>query len=202
MKKTWILILTLFLFIFPIHGYAMNEVNVYFFYSDDCNFCSQEKAYLEALKQRYPNMRIYKYEISSDANLSLMNQAKAIYEVTESGVPFTIIGDKTYLGFSQSKKSQMQKNVYEYSLKEYENKFGTTILNIGYRTDLEGNPIEYKENDDYTIEEMGPIQTSSTNTQQKPLNSKYRASIILISIGTVIGLATILIMIYERRHRI
>lgn len=202
MKKRWFLIFVFFLWILPIRTFAMNEVNVYFFYSDDCNFCSQEKAYLEALKQRYPNMRIYKYETSSDANLALMNQAKALYGVTESGVPFTIIGDTTYLGFSQGKKPQMQKSVYEYSTKAYDNKFGSSVLQIGYRTDLEGTPTEYKDNSDYMIEESGPMQTSSPKKESKPLNTKYRASIILISVGAIIGLTTLLISIYERRHRI
>ncbi|MDE5587067.1 MAG: hypothetical protein K2I72_01695, partial [Bacilli bacterium] len=119
MKQKFFLILCFFFLIFPVKSNAMNEVNVYFFYSDDCNICSQEKAYLEALKQRYPNMRVYKYEVSSDANLSLMSQAKGLYGVNETGVPFTIIGDTTYLGFSQNKKSQMQKSVYDYSTKIY-----------------------------------------------------------------------------------
>ena len=163
---------------------------------------AETQAYLEALKQRYPNMRIYKYETSGDANLALMNQAKALYGVTESGVPFTIIGDTTYLGFSQGKKPQMQKAVYEYSTKAYDNKFGTAILRIGYRTDLEGTPVEYKDNSDYVIEETGPTQTTSPKKEGKPLNSKYRASIILVSVGLITGLTALLISIYERRHRI
>lgn len=202
MRQKGFLILCFLILILPMWGHAMNEVNVYFFYSDDCNFCSQEKAYLEALKQRYSNMRIYKYEVSSDANLALMNQAKALYEINEGGVPFTIIGDKTYLGFSQAKKSQMQQSVYDYSLKSYDNKFGTTILEIGYRTDLEGEPPEYKDNNDYTIEETGPMKTSSPKNEKKPLDSKYRASMILVSIGVMIGITTLLITIYERRHQI
>ncbi|MCI8588435.1 MAG: hypothetical protein HFG40_02155 [Bacilli bacterium] len=196
-----ILVLCFFLFIVPIKAWAMNEVNVYFFYSDDCKFCSQEKAYLEALKQRYPNMRIYRYEVSSDANLALMNQAKALYGV-EAGVPFTIIGDATYLGFSQSKKSQMQKSVYDYSLKPYDNKFGYSVLNIGYRTDLIGTPMEYKDNSEYTIEESGTMQITPNGKKKEPMNSKYRASIMLVSIGVIVGLTTILITIYERRHHI
>lgn len=202
MKKKLFLIFSFFLWILPVQTFAMNEVNVYFFYSDDCKFCSQEKAYLEALKQRYPNMRIYKYETSGDANLALMNQAKALYGVTEGGVPFTIIGDTTYLGFSQAKKPQMQRSVYEYSTNIYDNKFGTSVLQIGYRTDLEGTPVEYKDNSDYVIEETGPMQTASTKKESKPLNGKYRASIILVSVGVITGLTALLISIYERRHRI
>ncbi len=201
MKRKLLLFFSFFLLILPMKSYAMNEVNVYFFYSDDCNICSQEKAYLEALKQRYSNMRIYKYEVSSDANLGLMSQAKGLYGVSETGVPFTIIGDTTYLGFSQNKKSQMQRSVYDYSTKIYDNKFGTSILEIGYRTDLEGEPPEYKDNSDYTIEESGPMQTTSPSSEKKPLNTKYRASIILVSVGVITGLTTILITIYERRHR-
>lgn len=201
MKGKLFFIFVFFLLLFPNKIFAMNEVNVYFFYSDRCDFCSQENGYLEALKQRYSNMRIYKYEVSSDANLALMNQAKELYGIKEGGVPFTIIGDNTYLGFSQGKKAKMQDAVYEYSTKIYENKFGTTVLNIGYRTDLEGEPIKYKDNDEYMVEEMGPIETVDKDTDKKPLDSKYRSSIILISLGGFIGLIILLITIFERRKR-
>lgn len=201
-KRVRFLIFCLFLLLIPNFVFAMNEVNVYFFYSDDCNICSQEKPYLEALKQIYPNMRIYKYEVSTDANLALMNQAKALYGVNETGVPFTIIGDTPYLGFSQGKKSSMQKSVYQFSKAAYENKFGTTVLQIGYRNDLEGEPVEYKENSDYVIEETGTPTITENKTTKKPLDTRYRTSIILISVGFMLTLVVILITIFERRHRI
>ena len=147
-------------------------------------------------------MRIYKYEVSTDANLALMNQAKALYGVNETGVPFTIIGDTPYLGFSQGKKSSMQKSVYQFSKAAYENKFGTTVLQIGYRNDLEGEPIEYKENSDYVIEETGTPTITENKTTKKPLDTRYRTSIILISVGFMLTLVVILITIFERRHRI
>lgn len=201
MKKIIILTLALITFVLPSNIYAMNEVNVYFFYSNDCNFCSQENAFLEALKQRYPNMRIYKYEVSGDANYSLMKQAKELYNIKDSGVPFTIIGDTTYLGFSQSKKSGMQKEVYRYSKEKYDNKFGTNILNIGYRTDLEGEPTEYKDNDDYQIEETGPMKTASPSKNNLSLSGKYKSSIILISIGVILGMIALVLSLLERRKR-
>ncbi len=199
MKKAFYFIVFLLMIGIPSHVSAMNEVNVYFFYSRSCNICSQEKAYLEALKQRYPNMTVYQYETSGDANYSLMNQAKELYQVTEKGVPFTIIGDTTYLGFSQAKKSSMQRTVYQYSLEKYADRFGTEVLHVSYRTDLEGEPEKFEENDDYVIEESSG-QTIKEEPTKKPIDSRYRSSIILITVGLMIGLAVILISIFERRH--
>ena len=62
-------------------------------------------------------------------------------------------------------------------------------------------PVEYKDNSDYVIEETGPLNTTQKK-EKKPLNAKYRASIILVSVGIITGLTALLISIYERRHRI
>ena len=76
MKKRifMLLVLTIFL-ILPNKVFALNEVNIYFFNSSECNYCNQEKAYLEALKERYFNIKIYSYDISSDINNDLMKKA-------------------------------------------------------------------------------------------------------------------------------
>lgn len=201
MSKKISVILFLLMFCLPLQARAMNEVNVYFFYSNSCNICSQEKVYLEALQQRYPNMKVYQYETSGDANHALMSQAKEMYNVSEGGVPFTIIGDTTFLGFSQAKKSTMQQTVYQYSLEKYDNQFGKQILNIEYRTDLEGEPQKYEENDNYKVEESSGKTPTTQVEEKKPLDTRYRSSIILISVGVMIGITVVLISIFERRHR-
>ena len=72
MKKILMFCFLSLLLLIPNSVFAINEVNVYFFHSNDCDICVQEKVYLEALQKRYPNMRIYSYEISENNNNALM----------------------------------------------------------------------------------------------------------------------------------
>ena len=99
MKRLNFICLLLLLLIVPNHVLAVNEVNVYLFYQDSCDICKQEKVYLEALKERYPNMRVYSYEVGDSSNYEMMQKAKNLYQETRSGVPFTVIGDSSYLGY-------------------------------------------------------------------------------------------------------
>ena len=200
MKKIWLFCLLLFILIIPSNVFAINEVNVFFFHSDTCDVCSQEKAYLDALKQRYPNMRVYSYEISNPDNNNLMLRAKNMYNISKNGVPFTVIGDSAYLGFSQTNKALFQRKVYEYSKNSYQNKFGKE-LGINYRNDLEGEVEIYKNNDQYQIEES----SGNVRTPAKPKTSgydKYKVTIILVGVGIVLAIIAFIIRINEKRGRI
>lgn len=192
------------LLLLPTKTFALNEVNIYFFYGNGCNYCSQEKAYLEALKERYFNIRIYSYDISGDVNNNLMKQAKELYGVDQNGIPFTIIGDSTFLGFSQSKKCEMEKKIYEYSYHAYDNKFGKNLVNVSYRTDLTGDVKESYDESNYVIEETGTVTTTITKEEKPTIwnNSKYRASIILVGIGLCLALIALILGILERKRRI
>lgn len=205
MKKIFWGIVLLLVLLIPNKAFALNEVNIYFFHSESCDYCKQEKAYLEALKERYFNVRIYYYDVSTDTNYDLMKRAKELYGVKESGIPFTIIGDSTFIGFSQKKKCDMEKAVYQYSYNGYQNKFGTSILTIGYRTDLTGDVKEVYENSDYVIEEKVEITTTvNQNDVEKSIwdNAKFKASVILVGVGIVAGIIVLIMTIIERRRRI
>ncbi|MBN2015173.1 MAG: thioredoxin family protein [Candidatus Altiarchaeota archaeon] len=75
-----------------------NGSNVYFFYSPSCPYCIKEKAFLEELEGRYPDVRI-DYIIASE-NWDLFAEVCECYNTTTSGVPRTFIGDKAFIGFS------------------------------------------------------------------------------------------------------
>lgn len=203
MKKNWLFyLLLLFILIIPSNVFAINEVNIFFFHSDTCDVCSQEKAYLEALKQRYPNIRVYSYEISNPDNNSLMLRAKNMYNISKTGVPFTIIGDSAYLGFSQTNKALFQRKVYEYSKNSYQNKLGKE-LGITYRNDLEGKVEDYKNNDQYQIEESSgnvrePAKTKINNFDYE----RYKITIVLVSAGLLLAIIALVIHIIEKRSRI
>lgn len=198
MKKSKFIFILLIMSIFPFNVFATNEVNIYFF-TDDCSLCKQEEIYLQALKQRYPNIRVYTYEISDDKNNSIMLEAKKIYNINNDDIPFTVIGDSAYLGFYQNQKAIFQKKIYEYSNNKYKNELGIK-LGISYKTDLDYKVEEYKENDTYTIEE-----TSGNTHTTTSVNSEYNKSKIsfyLISAGVVLAFIAFILNRLEKRGRI
>ncbi len=199
MKKVLYLLILTVLLVIPNSVYALNEVNVYFFHKTTCDICQQEKVYLDALKLRYPNMRIYEYDISEDVNYKLMKQAREVFDDTRLGVPYTVIADTPFHGFSQGIKGKMQKAVYEASNKAYENKLGKAF-NITYSTELEGTVEEYKEKENYTIEEQGQEGTHPNYTETSTTFKKYQASIILIGAGLVLLIIYLILKISERRR--
>lgn len=200
MKRIGLICFLFLLLWIPNKVFAINEVNIYFFHSNSCDICNQERVYLDALKKRYPNMRVYSYEISDSSNFELMQKAKSIYQETRSGVPYTVIGDSSYLGFSQNNKALFQRKVYEYSKNAYTNKLGKE-LGISYRNDLEGEVVEYKNNEDYQIEE-----TSGNTHVTTPIKSQQdkidRVSIYLIGSGVILSIIAFIIYLFEKRNHL
>jgi len=116
-----------------------NLVNIYLFYSEGCPHCEKEKKLLNELKDKYDNIRIYKYEVSNDKNMDLYLKVSDLYDVSVTGVPCTFIGDKVYKGFS---------------VDESKIKFSATIeyySNYGYR-DIVGEYIGGIELPNYEID--------------------------------------------------
>lgn len=82
---------------------AANTVNIYFFRGEGCPHCAKEEIFLEELKSRYPSMKVSDYEVwYNKNNQELLTKVAEKLNVKVSGVPFTIIGDKTFFGFSES----------------------------------------------------------------------------------------------------
>jgi len=96
-------------------------VNAYFFYGDGCPHCGVEKEFLyDVLKDEYPNLTIYEYEIYNNREnaLLLQNIAKQL-ELKVEGVPFLIIGDESFVGWSNTiTPALLREKVYECSVVE------------------------------------------------------------------------------------
>jgi len=79
-----------------------NKPVIYFFWSPGCPHCLTEKAFLEGLEKKFPQVEIKQYEFSK--NVELVREFYQDYKVPsqEQGfVPVTFIGDKYFVGFSE-----------------------------------------------------------------------------------------------------
>ncbi len=135
-NKYKLLIIAFFLLIiFPIKTYAISskykdvvkdvvdveqqddKVNIYFFYGSGCAHCAKEEKFLKALKDRYGDrINVYKYETwYNDDNLELMKKAKIVMkDDVNIAVPYTIIGDNSFNGYSDNVGRRVETKVKEY----------------------------------------------------------------------------------------
>lgn len=113
MKKLKVLLLVLaVLLIVPFGVFAeeatdvtekSKEVNVYLFYGDGCGFCEKAKTWFASIEDEYGHMfELVKYEVWKDAaNSQLMSDVAEVRKETVNGVPYIIIGNQSFDGFSE-----------------------------------------------------------------------------------------------------
>ena len=131
MKKL-IFIIVLFLSFIPnISAKEDNLVNIYLFHSKSCKHCNEEIKLLKELENKYDNIKIYKFEISEGNNSKLFNEVTNLFNTSTLGVPFTIIGDKYFYGYSTeySKRSFIASIEY-YSNYGYTDRVGEYLTNV------------------------------------------------------------------------
>ena len=113
-----------------------NLVNIYFFHSSDCSHCNSELIFLETLEKKYDNIKIYKYEVHDNINNQKRLEISKLYNLKNSGVPLTIIGDTAYLGYIEEISNlNFIKTIEYYSIYEYDDRVGK-YLNIDYSKNL------------------------------------------------------------------
>ena len=126
MNKIKYVIFSLFLFMIAICNIKAedNLVNLYLFYSKTCPHCEEEIKMLDSIKDDYKNLRIYKYELSKDNNSEIFKNVAILFDLNVSGVPFTIIGEKTFIGYGENSKKTIIGCIEYYSKHGYVDKVG------------------------------------------------------------------------------
>ena len=76
------------------------QVNVYFFWGEGCPHCAHEKPFLKELKKKYPEVKVYDFEVwNSGDNRKLFIEVGKRLNANVSGVPFTVVGEKHFTGW-------------------------------------------------------------------------------------------------------
>ena len=156
-----VLVLAFIIGIYTVKAEEKNLVNIYLFHSNTCPHCKEEIKVLDELQKDYPNMKVYKYEISDRENALLLNEVADLYNIKVNGVPFTIIGDKYFIGFSHdSGKATFIATIEYYSDNGYIDKVGEHLGNVPLPSyeikEVETDVNEYTEKrTDYKISILG-----------------------------------------------
>lgn len=158
-----ILLLLLFILI-PFNTFALSEdytdkvseivgkdvedgkVNIYFFHKTSCPHCKKEGKLLDSLEQKYENINIYRFEVSGDSqNAKYLDEVKELFDETSGGVPYTVIGTETFLGYNSYVGEKLEKTIQNYLdiKKETEQEKATFNLPIVGKTDAKEVSIPF-----------------------------------------------------------
>ncbi len=79
-----------------------NKVNIYFFWGDGCPSCAEELEILKKIEEEYGDYyNLYTFETwYNDNNVELLKMFASSMNDQVSGVPYTIIGTKSFIGFN------------------------------------------------------------------------------------------------------
>lgn len=119
MKKFKLLLVIMFgILILPFNVFAeengdskeeKTEVNVYLFRGDGCSFCAAAEEWFDSIEGEYGDkFTIVDYETwYNEENAALMQKVADARKEEASGVPYIIIGDKSWNGFDESYQDEM-----------------------------------------------------------------------------------------------
>lgn len=115
-----------------------NKIIVYFFYGDGCPHCAKESKFLSKLQNNYPTVNIKAYEVwNNQENADLMKKVGEKLGIKITGIPLTIVGDKSISGYYNDKTTGLNiTNAIDYSLNNGCQDIVESILNNNVNQEL------------------------------------------------------------------
>ena len=98
------------------------KVNIYFFWGDGCPHCESEFAFFDSIESEYGDLyNLYTFETwQNEENAELLKTFSDAMEVESRGVPYTIIGEEVFTGFSESMESDFINAIVEEKDKSFD----------------------------------------------------------------------------------
>lgn len=120
MKKIlkFLIVFAVFLLL-PVSTKADEKViNIHLFYGNGCPHCAAEEEFLSDYLKDRTDVKLYKYEIWYDShNQELLSKVqKEMGTTNKNGVPFTVIGKKTIVGYADGVTDEQIKDAINYYL--------------------------------------------------------------------------------------
>ena len=93
--------------------YQKKKVNIYLFWGDGCPHCEAELKYLDSIVDKYGKyFNIFALETwHNKDNKKLYKKLAEKMDAEANGVPFTIIGNKTFSGYSEEMNDEIIKAI-------------------------------------------------------------------------------------------
>lgn len=115
MKKILSLIVALILLV-PFAVKADDKIKVYIFHGDGCPHCEEAFEFFEELEKDEPGLfELIKFEVwNNEDNHNLMQKVAEKFNEEASGVPYIIIGEKTFHGYTEAIGEDIANTINEY----------------------------------------------------------------------------------------
>lgn len=146
MKKIlkFLIVFAVFLLL-PVGAKADEKViNIHLFYGNGCPHCAAEEEFLsDYLKDRI-DVKLYKYEIWYDShNQELLSKVqKEMGTTNKNGVPFTVIGKKTIVGYADGVTDEQIKDAINYYLNNDYRDYAGEITGKVKKTEVKEDTIK------------------------------------------------------------
>lgn len=135
----------LFYIILPVD--AGVPLTIYFFYGDGCPHCEKEAKFLKSLQKDYPEIEIQSFEIYLNReNALLLQDIGEALKTDVNGVPFSVIGDKHFIGYGEGITSLEIEKQVEKCIKEGCSDPVAKIMQTGFEKQNEGKEENRNEN--------------------------------------------------------
>ncbi len=94
----------------PLAQAAEKGLDVYFFYSKTCPHCAKQKPLMEYLDKQNQEVKVHSFEVTQ--NPQIWQEFLAKYQITSQAVPRTFIGEKSFIGYSETEGELEYNTVY------------------------------------------------------------------------------------------
>lgn len=155
------------------HDYKNNQkgkVNIYLFRGNGCSHCHEFLQYLETIIDEYGKyINVVTYEVwENQDNAKLLEKVAEKFEEEVGGVPYIVIGEKTFSGYSSSMNEEIENLIKE----------------------------EYEKEDRYDVMKELGVDTTVSNKKVESAKDKSSSDIIIVVAACIIivGIASFAVM--------
>ena len=146
MKKIlkFLIVFAVFLLL-PVGAKADEKViNIHLFYGNGCPHCAAEEEFLSDYLKDRTDVKLYKYEIWYDShNQELLSKVqKEMGTTNKNGVPFTVIGKKTIVGYADGVTDEQIKDAINYYLNNDYRDYAGEITGKVKKTEVKEDTIK------------------------------------------------------------
>ena len=175
-----------------------NKVKVYIFRGQGCGYCKNLITYLNSIIDQYGDMiDINTYEVWYDSdNANLMTSVASVMGDTVGGVPYMVIGDKSFKGYSSNSNSSITKQIK----KMYESNNPYDVMNhLGEAKDTTSNNTDTDTNHGDGNAYNNDLKTTSRD-QEKTVNVGEIVGWTIGTLAVVAGIAYIIVSKYKMQE--
>lgn len=146
MKKIlkFLIVFAVFLLL-PVSAKADEKViNIHLFYGNGCPHCAAEEEFLSDYLKDRTDVKLYKYEVWYDSNNQelLSKVQKEMGTTNKNGVPFTVIGKKTIVGYADGVTDEQIKDAINYYLNNDYRDYAGEITGKVKKTEVKEDTIK------------------------------------------------------------